>query len=329
MTLHLTFDGGGSKLAAAVYDDDYNIIAYRTSGGTNARFLGAERVAQNCEEALGGALDAAYTARGVYPTDACGVAVGHTAPLESVIAALAPDCAVTFIGEAYACRLAGAFDNDGCVVIAGTGSGVAWVRGSKVVHRGGYGPELGDEGSGYWIGRCGLRAAIAAVNGWGEETALSDALLRYVGADASGGARERIEALTHGLYSTFYDDTSPIPRHARIAGFTPYVGGACDGGDRVAAAIISRAGTLLARQAAAMYKNYGIPSVKSLVLCGGAWRSTAALERAFRAELASHQPETPVAPALLPPLAAGAVERARRCYRLEADKVKLLTAFMP
>ena len=80
MQLHLAFDGGGSKLAAIVYDDNFNFVARRRAGGTNARFLGDERVAQNCEEAIGGALDEAFAKTGKYPADAAGVVVGPSAP---------------------------------------------------------------------------------------------------------------------------------------------------------------------------------------------------------------------------------------------------------
>ena len=337
MQLHLAFDGGGSKLAAIVYDDNFNFVARRRAGGTNARFLGDERVAQNCEEAIGGALDEAFAKTGKYPADAAGVVVGPSAPVLAAISARTADCDVKFLGEAYACRLAGALDDDGCIVIAGTGSGAAWVRGERVIHRGGYGPELGDEGGGYWIGSRGIRAAVAAINGWGEPTALAAAFLRYVGADCDSdapcGTAETIDAMTSGLYRTFYNDADPVPRHMKIAGFAPCVGAACDEGDALARAIINEAGTLLARQTAALYRIYGVPAGKSVALCGGAWRASkaGALGCAFRAERARLDggafAETPVIDAILPPMAAGAVLLAMRRGTLEADRQRIIECF--
>lgn len=349
MQLHLAFDGGGSKLSAIVYDDEFNLISQRKSGGTNARFLGDERVARNSEEAVGGAIDEAFAATGKYPTDAAGVVVGPSEPILAAIAARTPDCKVRFLGEAYACRLAGAFDDDGCIVIAGTGSGVAWISGRHVIHRGGYGPELGDEGGGYWIGQRGLRAAIAAINGWGVPTALAGMLMRYVNAARSAdrfagctadcgddvplGDADVIESMTRGLYRTFYSGTDTVPRHSRIAGFAPYVGEACDAGDSIARAIIHEAGVLLARQTAALYRIYKVDRTKSVALCGGAWQASkaGALGRAFREEFAALDGGSfaaiPVTDAILPPVAAGAVLLALSRGTLDDDRKRIINCF--
>jgi len=338
MSLHLAFDGGGSKLAAVVYDDDFNLISKRVSGGTNARFLGDERVARHCEEAIGGALGEAYEKCGKYPADAAGVVVGPAEPVLLAIKKRAPGCAVKFLGEAYACRLAGAFDDDGCIVIAGTGSGVAWVRGDEVIHRGGYGPELGDEGGGYFIGSHGIRAAVAALCGWGEPTMLAPAFLRYIAADCGEGAPcgtpQTIDSMTRALYRMFYNDTDSVPRHMKIAGFAPYVGEAADSGDDLARAIIIEAGKLLARQTAALYRIYGVPREKSVALCGGAWRASkaGALVQAFREECVmldgGAYKNTPVMPALLPPVAAGAVLLAMERGTLESDRQRIIECFL-
>ncbi len=58
--------------------------------------------------------------------------------------------------------LAGAFNgNPGIIVIAGTGS-IAWGKDhdGKTARMGGYGYLLGDEGSGYWIGKKALKTAL-------------------------------------------------------------------------------------------------------------------------------------------------------------------------
>lgn len=334
MQLHLAFDGGGSKLAAIIYDDGFKLIARKYAGGTNARFLGDERVAQNCEEAIGGVIDEAYAKTGMYPVDAAGVVVGPSAPVLAAISAHTPECDVRFLGEAYACRLAGALDDDGCMALAGTGSGVAWIRGEQVVHRGGYGPELGDEGGGYWIGSRGIRAAVAALNGWGAPTALASAFLRYINAecgdDAPCGTQATIDSMTRGLYRMFYNDSDPVPRHMKIAGFTPYVGEACDSGDAIARAIVDEAGRMLARQTAALYRIYGVPLCKSVALCGGAWKcsKSGALGHAFRDEFIKLDDgrfaDTPVIDAILPPVAAGAVLTAKKLGTLDKS-VKRIT----
>jgi N-acetylglucosamine kinase-like BadF-type ATPase len=75
--------------------------------------------------------------------------------------------------------LAGAFESGpGIVVSAGTGS-IAVGRDRSGVHRriGGYGWQMGDEGSGYAIGRAALGAVSRAQDGRSPETALSARVL--------------------------------------------------------------------------------------------------------------------------------------------------------
>jgi len=75
--------------------------------------------------------------------------------------------------------LAGAFESGpGIVVSAGTGS-IAVGRDAKGAHRriGGYGWQMGDEGSGYAIGRAALGAVSRAEDGRSPRTALSDRVL--------------------------------------------------------------------------------------------------------------------------------------------------------
>ncbi len=75
--------------------------------------------------------------------------------------------------------LAAAFDEGpGIVVSAGTGSvAVGRDRSGKQHRIGGYGWQMGDEGSGYAIGRAALGAVSRAVDGRSPRTALSDRVL--------------------------------------------------------------------------------------------------------------------------------------------------------
>ncbi|MGZ8379188.1 MAG: N-acetylglucosamine kinase [Gemmatirosa sp.] len=72
----------------------------------------------------------------------------------------------------------------GVLLIAGTGS-IAFGRGPDGTFQrcGGWGPNLGDEGSGAWIGRRALNIATASSDGREPETALTDALLTAIEAD--------------------------------------------------------------------------------------------------------------------------------------------------
>lgn len=73
----------------------------------------------------------------------------------------------------------GAFGGgNGIVLIAGTGTIVLGKEGKHFVRCGGWGIEFGDEGSGSWIGREGLIAVARAMDGRGDETALTKLLAK-------------------------------------------------------------------------------------------------------------------------------------------------------
>ena len=85
--------------------------------------------------------------------------------------------------------LQGAFGGGaGVLLIAGTGS-VAYGRGpdGRMERCGGWGMMVGDEGSGYAIGRSGLAAALRSVDGREGETALLPTLLRVLALEGPSG----------------------------------------------------------------------------------------------------------------------------------------------
>ncbi|MDQ1710456.1 MAG: hypothetical protein QOG49_1841 [Frankiaceae bacterium] len=79
--------------------------------------------------------------------------------------------------------LLGAFaGGPGIVVIAGTGSvAVGWPGKGRVNRVGGHGFLLGDEGSGYWIGRAAISAALRSRDGTGPKNALPEIVERAAG----------------------------------------------------------------------------------------------------------------------------------------------------
>lgn len=109
----------------------------------------------------------------------------------------------------------------GLVIIAGTGSVVfGRARDGTTRRVGGWGYLLGDEGSGYAVGRAGLQAVAEAFDG-GAETSLCARLNEQWGIDGR-------EALIHRVYQ---DDFS-------LQAVAPLVIGAAANGDSVAADIL-------------------------------------------------------------------------------------------
>lgn len=123
---------------------------------------------------------------------------------------------------AHCGALAGA---DGVVVAAGTGAVSLARSASGHARSDGFGYLLGDEGSGFAVGRAGLRAALQAMEGRGPTTVLVTA------------ARERyadVPDFPHGLYRRpgLVED---------VAAFARDVAAAADAHDAVALAIWTRA----------------------------------------------------------------------------------------
>lgn len=133
---------------------------------------------------------------------------------------------------AHAGALAGA---GGVLLIAGTGAAALGVdaEGARLVD--GWGPELGDLGSGSWLGREALRAVLRADDALGARTALTAAIAQPVGAPSD------IQA--------WLAQREPLPR--RLATLAPLVLDAAADGDAVAGEIVAEAIRLLTATAVA------------------------------------------------------------------------------
>lgn len=133
---------------------------------------------------------------------------------------------------AHAGALAGA---GGVLLIAGTGAAALGVDadGARLVD--GWGPELGDFGSGSWLGREALRAVLRADDALGARTALTAAIVQPVGAPSD------IQA--------WLAQREPLPR--RLATLAPLVLDAAADGDAVAGEIVAEAIRLLTATAVA------------------------------------------------------------------------------
>src|SRR5213078_4483038 len=91
---------------------------------------------------------------------------------------------VLVVNDALIALAAGAGDDPGIVIISGTGS-IVYGRNERVeaARAGGWGHMIGDEGSGYWIGREALAAVMRAGDGRGPETGLTAAMLAHFQVD--------------------------------------------------------------------------------------------------------------------------------------------------
>lgn len=117
-------------------------------------------------------------------------------------------------------------DRPGAVIAAGTGVVTLAVGRSAVSRVDGWGYLLGDAGSGFWIGRAGMDAALRAFDGRGEPTVLL----------------ERFTELFPDPAAAYVELQSDERRVSRIASFSKVVDEVAAEGDPVALAIVADAG---------------------------------------------------------------------------------------
>ncbi|MDS1272602.1 BadF/BadG/BcrA/BcrD ATPase family protein [Lipingzhangella sp. LS1_29] len=129
---------------------------------------------------------------------------------------------------------AGTVASAGCVLVAGTGAVAARIHDFTVRRRAdGHGWLVGDEGSAVWLGLAGVRAVLAAWDGRGPETVLTETIPAEL-AVAPGDAPSMLAAV-HG--------SAP----ARLGRLAPMVTAAAAGADSVAQGIVDTAAQCLVR----------------------------------------------------------------------------------
>lgn len=150
----------------------------------------------------------------------------------------------------------------GVSLVAGTGSSCRAVNESgEWVSIGGIGPQFGDEGSGYWIGREAVGAVVRAAEGRAPTTALCERLLCFF----------QIHHITEILNFLCGNGHIPVPR---VAQFTSEVVSAARDGDSVALQILTEAGHALGDLVLAAARSSGIAlRPVPLALTGGVFHA--------------------------------------------------------
>ena len=179
----------------------------------------------------------------------------------------------------------------GVLALAGTGS-MAWAGDGQGLHRrvGGWGNLIGDEGSGYWIGRKALSEATRALDGRTRNADFSTAVLEHLGL-----ARDELIAWVHG---------QPNGRSA-IAALASLVDRLAEGGDATASRLMSGAAEHLCEQVEAAWRLVGSPQPLVWSHAGGLFASATVLRRMCERLGPPARPE-------LPPVGGAILEAARR-----------------
>ncbi|HTT25222.1 MAG TPA: BadF/BadG/BcrA/BcrD ATPase family protein [Candidatus Sulfotelmatobacter sp.] len=187
MPYYLGIDGGGTKTTCAVGDATH-VLASATAGPSNIVRVGEAQTRQS----LTHAVRQACAACGITPDQVLRTCVGASgaarpelgAILRSILAEILPS-PIDVVGDMETSLEAAFGDGSGVIVIAGTGS-ISYGRNrkGKTFRAGGWGFEIGDEGSAHWIGRVAVSALLRASDLKGEavlSASLSKALFKTWG----------------------------------------------------------------------------------------------------------------------------------------------------
>jgi len=174
------FDCGATKTKCALADIDGNITCSANGKPSNYLVIGVDNAARNILSLLDkfkNELD--FTQAEIEKVVIGAAGAGRKDDAERLLKAVTESASVkgiifksiTVVSDAQI-ALEGAFPGKpGCILIAGTGSIIYGKdKEGNVFRAGGFGRLIGDEGSGYSIGRKALQAAAKYFDGRGEKT---------------------------------------------------------------------------------------------------------------------------------------------------------------
>lgn len=291
---YIVADGGGSKLQAILHDENFKIIRTSRSTGVNQLFKPVESVIENLRQMISELLR--DDIEEVESMDLCLVCDRRL--VESVVSQDKRIKYVAYHGEGEL-ALAAALAENGAVALSGTGSDVfMFSDGRKLGTVGGWGPLLGDEGSGYDIGLRALKAAIYAYDGRGRDTLLLEMVME----------KWKCNALWD-VVSVFANNSDA--RH-EVASAALLASRAAKAGDRVAIEIYEHAALEIFGQAKALIEKFRTEWNGTVVITGGAWKGCSVMLDCFREEMRRAYPESVVLTPVFEPVIGCVVLRCLR-----------------
>ncbi len=300
MAIFLGIDGGGSKTSCLI-GDETSILGTGTGGASNVVRVGEAQA----RESLASAIRQACTVATLNPSEITSVCVGLAGAarpeisevVRRIISELVPG-KIKVVGDTVIALEAAFSSGPGLIVIAGTGS-IAYGRNreGQTARAGGWGFAISDEGSGHWIGRTAVAAALGA---WDENPEQN---LRLIEVLMKSWRLETIEQLVPAANAT------PPPDFAALF---PAVLSLADSGDRIARDVLTQAGTQLANLAGILLRRlFPNAGAVPVAMSGGVFGSSAQVRQVFYNSLRSGYPDVVINPTVIEPVR-GALELARK-----------------
>jgi len=293
MPLYLGIDAGGTKTDCAV-SNGAELLGQATGASCKLARVGKERGRENLQAVIRQATQAAGVEASTIQHVCIGMSGASLAEAvqwaQQTIRELIPDSTIYVAGDHVIAHRAAFGTSPGVLVISGTGS-IAFGRNQngETARAGGWGPNVSDEGSAFWVGREAVTAALHAFD-FGNPNGLLAAI-----AECWKVAPEEVIRMAN----------ASEPRFPELAG--PVVN-AAEQGDDTARSIMERAGQALAGLASAVIKRlWPSGGVVPVALAGGVLQGSPLVRQAFREAMKAEQPQAAVSFAFVRPVL-GALE---------------------
>lgn len=279
MKYYLGIDGGGTKTTAIICDENAQLISRFVGESINYNSVGMETARKNLKATVEGVLGSDDIKLSAAFIGMSAISERADDEFTKKLCEGIIDCPkITMDSDVYIGLEAMRCDGAAAMVISGTGSmAVGRLPDGKIIHTGGWGYILGDEGSGYAMCIDALKAAICGFEGSAEKTSLTEAILDYYKIDD-----------INKLIDIFYDP--PMPR-SEIAKLAPVIF-KCAENDNVANTIVINHAQLLANTVSALLLK--MPTGTPLGLWGGIFENYEKFRKYFSSTINERFPETKI-----------------------------------
>ncbi len=275
-------DGGGTHTRGVLYREG-KVIANAKAGTTR---IGAVGVGESCERTLNVIIELCHQAE-IETSELDAVVVGlagvwldeEKKRSQHLLRTLARGQNLTFndliVTSDAELAVEGAFEGgNGTITIVGTGSiGLGKQGKGKLIRVGGWGIELDDEGSGAWIGREGLTAAVRALDGRGKATKMTEVIGDLYPTIDIDNPRTIVKAYAERAFEYHM--------------LTPHVMQCAVEGDKVCLDIIERSAIHLSELPLTLAKQFNTKSVP-VALMGGIIDADTLLAKLLKEEISKY-----------------------------------------
>jgi N-acetylglucosamine kinase-like BadF-type ATPase len=209
MRFVLGFDGGGTKTDCVLMDESGAVLARSQAGPSNPLRIGFGAAIGAIREAARQAFRQTALPESATATALCAGLAGAGPPesAEKIRALLAAEFPESKIRVCTDLDLALAATGGGAVIVllAGTGSfAVGRNAAGETARAGGYGSQIGDEGSAYDIGRRAVLTAMHENDRTGTDALLGQRLLRELGCANWSEVKARAQAASDEVFPRLF-----------------------------------------------------------------------------------------------------------------------------